>query len=86
MCPISRAVEANAAFQLRTHFDIEHLQQWVSGGSRELIAIDTETTSIDYIKAELVGFSFAVISGGATYLPVAHDYPGAPEQVSLEKH
>ena len=56
-----------------------------AAGSRELIAIDTETTSIDYMKAELVGFSFAVISGEAAYLPVAHDYPGAPEQVSLEQ-
>ena len=37
------------------------------------------------MKAELVGFSFAVISGEAAYLPVAHDYPGAPEQVSLEE-
>ena len=66
--------------------DIEHLQQWVQRlEAAELIAIDTETTSIDYMKAELVGFSFAVISGEAAYLPVAHDYPGAPEQVSLEE-
>ena len=66
--------------------DIEHLQQWVQRlEAAELIAIDTETTSIDYMKAELVGFSFAVISGEAAYLPVAHDYPGAPEQVSLEQ-
>ena len=66
--------------------DIEHLQQWVQRlEAAELIAIDTETTSIDYMKAELVGFSFAVTSGEAAYLPVAHDYPGAPEQVSLEE-
>ena len=66
--------------------DIEHLQQWVQRlEAAELIAIDTETTSIDYMKAELVGFSFAVTSGEAAYLPAAHDYPGAPEQVSLEE-
>ena len=66
--------------------DIEHLQQWVERlEAAELIAIDTETTSIDYMKAELVGLSFAVICGEAAYLPVAHDYPGAPEQVSLEE-
>ena len=66
--------------------DIEHLQQWVQRlEAAELIVIDTETTSIDYMKAELVGFSFAVTSGEAAYLPVAHDYPGAPEQVSLEE-
>ncbi len=47
----------------------------------ELFAVDTETTSLDYMDAELVGFSFAVDSGRAAYLPVAHDYPGAPEQL-----
>ena len=60
------------------------LDTWVTRlGSQELIAIDTETTSINYMDAELVGFSFAVSLGQAAYLPVAHDYPGAPTQISL---
>lgn len=60
------------------------LDTWVTRlGSQELIAIDTETTSINYMDAELVGFSFAVSPGQAAYLPVAHDYPGAPTQISL---
>lgn len=47
----------------------------------ELTAFDTETTSLDYMQAELVGLSFATAEGKAWYLPVAHDYLGAPEQL-----
>ena len=47
----------------------------------ELFAFDTETTSLDYMVAELVGVSFAVESGKAAYVPVAHDYLGAPDQL-----
>ena len=64
--------------------DEAHLQQWITLlEAQKLIAVDTETTSIDYMRAELVGFSFAISPGKAAYLPVAHDYPGAPDQVSL---
>nr|WP_198243774.1 DNA polymerase I [methane-oxidizing endosymbiont of Gigantopelta aegis] len=47
----------------------------------ELFAFDTETTSLDYNQAEIVGVSFAVTEGVAAYLPLAHDYPDAPEQL-----
>lgn len=47
----------------------------------ELVAVDTETTSIDYMQAELVGISLAVRPNEAAYIPVAHDYPGAPPQL-----
>lgn len=54
-----------------------------------LMAVDTETTSLDYMVAELVGMSFAVEAGKAAYLPLAHDYVGAPAQLdkrfALEK-
>ncbi len=50
----------------------------------DLFAFDTETTSLDYMSAELVGLSFAVEPGHAAYVPVAHRYPGAPEQLSRE--
>ncbi len=50
----------------------------------ELFALDTETTSLDYMTAELVGLSFAVKAGEAAYVPVGHDYPGAPQQLSRE--
>ncbi|NOT12969.1 MAG: DNA polymerase I [Methylococcaceae bacterium] len=46
-----------------------------------LFAFDTETTSLDYNKAAIVGVSFAVTPGKAAYVPLAHDYPGAPEQL-----
>ncbi len=47
----------------------------------ELIAFDTETTSLDAVSAELVGVSFAVEAGKAAYVPIGHDYPGAPDQL-----
>ena len=46
-----------------------------------LFAFDTETTSLDYSKAQIVGVSFAVEAGTAAYLPLAHDYPGVPNQL-----
>ena len=45
-------------------------------------AFDTETTSLDYMAARVVGVSFAVKEGEAAYVPFAHDYPGAPKQLS----
>jgi DNA polymerase-1 len=47
-----------------------------------LFAFDTETTSLDYNKAEIVGVSFAVTAGHAAYVPLAHDYPGVPDQLN----
>lgn len=46
-----------------------------------IIAFDTETTSLNYMDAEIVGVSFAVQAGEAAYVPVAHTYPGCPEQL-----
>ena len=50
-----------------------------------LAAFDTETTSLDYMEAKVVGVSFAVEPGEAAYVPLAHDYPGAPEQLPREQ-
>jgi len=58
---------------------MERLQQ------AELFAFDTETTSLDYMQAELVGVSFAVTPGEAAYVPLAHSYPGVPEQLERER-
>ncbi len=49
-----------------------------------LVAIDTETTSLNYMEAELVGISVAIKPGEAAYIPLAHDYPDAPEQLSRD--
>ncbi len=53
--------------------------------SAELFAFDTETTSLDYMEAEIVGISFAVEAGKAAYVPLAHDYEDAPAQLDREQ-
>ena len=53
--------------------------------SAEIVAVDTETTSLNYMQAELVGISVSVEAGAAAYIPVAHRYPGAPEQLDRDK-
>ncbi|WP_017758308.1 DNA polymerase I [Pseudacidovorax intermedius] len=51
----------------------------------DLVAIDTETSSLDEMKAEIVGISFSVTPGEAAYVPLAHDYPDAPEQLPRDE-
>ncbi len=53
--------------------------------SAELFAFDTETTSLDYSKAQIVGVSFAVTAGSAAYVPFGHNYPDAPQQLNREE-
>ncbi|MCL6268472.1 DNA polymerase I [Sansalvadorimonas sp. 2012CJ34-2] len=52
--------------------------------SADLFAFDTETTSLNYMEAEIVGVSFAVEVGKAAYVPLAHDYLDAPEQLDRD--
>ncbi len=62
------------------------LQKWLQRLSRsDLFAFDTETTSLNYAEASVVGVSFAVEPGHAAYVPLAHDYPGAPEQLDRDR-
>ena len=49
-----------------------------------LVAVDTETISLDYMRAELVGISIAVEANQAAYIPFGHDYLGAPDQLSKD--
>ena len=64
----------------------EDLERWIAKlHAAELIALDTETTSLDYMSAEVVGISFCVESGNAAYLPLAHDYAGAPPQLERSR-
>ena len=51
----------------------------------ELVALDTETTSLDEMRAEIVGISFSVKPGEAAYIPLTHDYPDAPEQLPRDE-
>ena len=66
--------------------DIKSFDGWLKKLKKApLIAFDTETTSLDYMDAELVGVSFSVTPGEAAYVPIAHDYEGAPKQLSLSE-
>ena len=61
------------------------LARWIKRlEAAELFAFDTETTSLDYMQAEIVGLSFAVQAGEAAYVPLAHRYPDAPRQLDRE--
>jgi DNA polymerase-1 len=72
--------------QYQTIVTWEALETWLARlRSAPLFAFDTETTSLDYMIAEIVGVSFCVEPGIAAYVPLAHDYAGAPEQLSRER-
>ena len=63
----------------------EQLSRWCERiTAAPLVALDTETTSLAYMRAELVGISLAVTAGEAAYIPLAHRYPGAPDQLNRE--
>ena len=63
----------------------DQLDNWVAKiKSAPLVALDTETTSLDYMQAKIVGVSFAIEAGQAAYVPLAHDYLGAPPQLDRD--
>jgi len=73
------------AAEYETVLDKAAFEQWLTKlKAAEVFAFDTETTSLDYMKAELVGLSFSCEAGKAVYIPVAHDYVGAPEQLGRD--
>ena len=68
----------------------QQLNQWIELlETNDVFAFDTETTSLDYNKAQIVGVSFSVTPGKAAYIPLAHQYNGVPDQLdrleTLEK-
>ena len=66
-------------------FDQKTLDAWLEKiKQKKLFAFDTETNSLNYKEAKLVGFSFAVEPFEAAYVPLGHDYMGAPEQLDLD--
>lgn len=72
--------------QYETITTTEQLKAWLDQLQKTpLFAFDTETTSLDYMQAEIVGVSFCIEPGHAAYLPLAHDYPGAPDQLDRKK-
>lgn len=71
--------------QYETILTEEQFAEWLEKlKSASVIAFDTETDSLDYMVANLIGLSFATEEGVAAYLPVAHDYMGAPEQLDRD--
>ncbi len=71
--------------QYQTILDKETFAEWLEKlKAAEVFAFDTETDSLDYMVANLVGLSFAVEEGVAAYVPVAHDYLDAPEQLDRD--
>jgi DNA polymerase-1 len=78
-------VQANIVKDYQIVLTEAHLEDWIKKiKAAELIAVDTETTSLDYMIADLVGISVAVEPGEAAYIPFGHDYLGVPEQLSRE--
>ena len=64
----------------------ERLDAWLARlMAAELAAVDTETDSLDAMRARIVGISFAVEPGRAAYVPLAHSYPGAADQLPLDE-
>ncbi|MBP6336856.1 MAG: DNA polymerase I [Vitreoscilla sp.] len=96
--PIAKAVPATGAAedvyalppvpqdrQYDTVFTMAELDAWLPRlQSASLVGLDTETDSLDPMRARIVGISFAVEPGKAAYVPVAHDYPGTPDQLPLD--
>jgi DNA polymerase I len=71
-----------ATVRYDTILDWAALDDWLARLRKAgLAAVDTETTSLDAMRAEIVGVSFSITPGEAAYLPLAHNYPGAPEQL-----
>ncbi len=72
--------------QYDTIFSWAQLDDWLGRiEAAELVALDTETSSLDEMQAEIVGLSFSVRPGVAAYLPLAHSYGDAPEQLPREQ-
>ena len=64
----------------------ESFDRWLAKiEAAELVAVDTETTSLDEMLARIVGISFSVTPGAAAYIPLTHDYPDAPAQLPLDE-
>lgn len=79
---------AERATNLRydTVLDWEMFDRWLAKiEAAELVALDTETTSLDEMLAQIVGLSFSVTPGEAAYIPLTHDYPDAPVQLPRDE-
>ncbi|MGD0501578.1 MAG: DNA polymerase I [Steroidobacteraceae bacterium] len=77
---------ASAAPQHEAVLSEESLDSWIARlKAAPLVCLGVETDSPDYMHARLVGLAFAVAPGEAAYIPLGHDYPGAPTQLGLDR-
>jgi len=86
--PVPQVPVASAA--LATHYETvltrEAFERWLERlQGAALVALDTETDSLEPVRARIVGLSFSVQVGEACYIPLAHTYPGAPDQLPLDE-
>lgn len=81
--PIQASKSSKKKYQ--TILDKKKFQTFVKDLKKaKIFAVDTETDSLEYMQANLVGISFAIPDQPAVYIPLKHDYDGAPEQLGLE--
>jgi DNA polymerase-1 len=84
--PAPAGPERASLLKYDTVFTWEAFDAWLRRlEAAGLAAIDTETTSLDEMRAEIVGLSFSVVPGEAAYIPLAHDYPDAPAQLPRDE-
>lgn len=88
---LAELLEETKHEKIETHKDYtiiyreDEFKTWLNDLSKaEYFAFDTETTSLDYMSAKIVGVSFAIAKGKAAYVPFGHDYEGAPKQLPKE--
>ncbi len=80
-----RPEHPDLAREYETILSWERLEHWLGVlQAADLVALDTETDSLDGLRARIVGISFAVEPGRAAYVPLAHSYPGAADQLPLD--
>ena len=82
---VARIEPAAPPLEVITVLAASQLDEWMEAiTAAPLFAFDTETTSLNYMQAEIVGVALAVATDRAAYIPLAHDYPGAPEQLDRD--
>jgi len=88
--PVAEAAPAPDAPPLARSYEtlltFDALDAWIEKlRAAPLVALDTETDSLDPIRARIVGLSFAVTPGEAAYVPLTHNYPGVPDQLPRDE-
>ncbi len=84
--PVIEDVPVEIKKEYETILTQERFDHWLKQLKQaDLFAFDTETTSLKYTEAEIVGVSFAIEAGKAAYVPLAHDYPDAPVQLNRDE-